>query len=181
MQFLEGPAGHAKVPAKVPEDSQVWRCAVYGSRPLIASTPGLSPPERPSLDNSSSQSCSDATCPYSTASSTLSCLLKPKERDKAEKKWYMGKLRHTMVDSWYCLDRVVPEGMNQVSRRLEVGNHKQRTLNARLSSGTSAWTFACPAGLTKIAEAKQEQKSNQTGILYQIKRRVRKSILTFRT
>jgi len=51
-----------------------------------------------------------------------------------------------MVDSCYCLDRVVPEGMSQVSRRLEVGNHKQRTLNTRLSSGTSAGTFACPAG-----------------------------------
>jgi len=33
-----------------------------------------------------------------------------------------------------------------VSRQLEVGNHKRRTLNTRLSSGTSAGTFACPAG-----------------------------------
>jgi len=51
-----------------------------------------------------------------------------------------------MVDLWDCLDRVVPEGMSQVLRRLEVGNHKRRTLNTRLSSGTSAGTFACPAG-----------------------------------
>ena len=51
-----------------------------------------------------------------------------------------------MVDSWYCLDRVVPEGMSQVSSRSEVGNHKRRSLNTRLSSGTSAGTFACPAG-----------------------------------
>jgi len=51
-----------------------------------------------------------------------------------------------MVDSCFCLDRVVPEGMSQVSRRLEVGNHKQRSLNTRLSSDTSAGTFACPAG-----------------------------------
>jgi len=36
--------------------------------------------------------------------------------------------------------------MCQVSRRLEVGNHKRRTLNTQLSSGTSAGTFACPAG-----------------------------------
>jgi len=36
-----------------------------------------------------------------------------------------------------------------VSRQLEVGNHKQRTLNTRLPSGTSAGTFACPAGAYK--------------------------------
>ena len=36
--------------------------------------------------------------------------------------------------------------MSQVSRQLEIGNHKQRTLNTRLSSGTSARTFAVSAG-----------------------------------
>jgi len=36
--------------------------------------------------------------------------------------------------------------MSQVSKRLEVGNHKWRTLDTRLTSGTSAGTFACPAG-----------------------------------
>jgi len=40
----------------------------------------------------------------------------------------MFKLRQTMVDSCYCLDRIVPEGMSQVSRRSEVGNHKRRTV-----------------------------------------------------
>jgi len=38
-----------------------------------------------------------------------------------------------------------------------------------------------PRGLTEIAEAKQVRKTNQSGILYQFKKRVRKSILTFRT
>jgi len=38
-----------------------------------------------------------------------------------------------------------------------------------------------PRGLTEIAEAKQVRKLNQNGILYQFKKRVRKSILTFRT
>jgi len=78
-----------------------------------------------------------------------------------------------MVDSWYCLDRVVPEGTSQVSRRSEVGNHTLRTLHTQveiicdlpfgflinyilslsrltlytqLSSGTSAGTFAVSAG-----------------------------------
>jgi len=51
-----------------------------------------------------------------------------------------------MVDSCYCLDWVVPEGMSQVSRRSEVGNHKQRTRNTLLSSGTSAGSFAVSTG-----------------------------------
>ena len=51
-----------------------------------------------------------------------------------------------MVDSWYYQDRVVPEGMSQVARQLEVGNHTRRTLHTRLSSGTSAGTFAVSAG-----------------------------------
>jgi len=45
-----------------------------------------------------------------------------------------------MVDSLPCLDRVVPDGMSQVWRRSEVGNLKRRTLNTRLSSGTSEHT-----------------------------------------
>jgi len=45
-----------------------------------------------------------------------------------------------MVDSWYCLNWVVPERMSQVSKRSEVGNHKRRSLNTRLSSGNSANT-----------------------------------------
>ena len=36
--------------------------------------------------------------------------------------------------------------MSQVSRRPEVGNHERRTPNTRLSSGTSAGTFAVSAG-----------------------------------
>jgi len=55
-------------------------------------------------------------------------------------------LRQTMVDSCCCLDRFVPEGISQVSRRSEVGNTKRRSLHTRLSSGTSAGTFAVSAG-----------------------------------
>ena len=36
--------------------------------------------------------------------------------------------------------------MSQVARQSEVGNHKRRTLNTRLSSGTSAGTFAVSTG-----------------------------------
>ena len=70
---------------------------------------------------------------------------------------YRGKLRQTMVVSWYSLsslDRVVPDGVSQGFRRSEVGNHERCTLNTRLSSSTSAGTFACLRGLTEMAETK---------------------------
>ena len=76
-----------------------------------------------------------------------------------------------MVDSWYCLDPVVPEGMSQVSRWSEV---------AYINGAPSAPGYLLkllrelshvPRGLTEIAEAKQVWKTNQTGILYQFKKR----------
>jgi len=48
-----------------------YECAVYGSRPLIASKPGSSILERPSLENITSQPWSDASYSCTTASSTL--------------------------------------------------------------------------------------------------------------
>jgi len=90
-------------------------------------------------------------------------------------------LRKTMVDSWYCLDPVVPERMNQVSKRSEV-------VYINGAPSTPGYLLALlrelshvPWGLTEIAEAKQVRKTNQSGILYQFKKRVRKSILTSRT
>jgi len=59
--------------------------------------------------------------------------------------------------------------------------HKRRALNTRLSSGTSAGISHVLRDLTEIAEAKQVRKRNQSGILYQFKKRVGKSILAFRT
>jgi len=60
-----------------------------------------------------------------------------------------------MVDSWYCLDWFV----SQVSRWSEVGNTKQRSLNTRLSSGTSAGTFAVSAGPYRNYHAKTGTKN----------------------
>ena len=45
---------------------------------------------------------------------------------KHYQRWYEGRLRQTMLTR---LDRTVPERMRQVSRRLEVGNHKRRTVS----------------------------------------------------
>jgi len=61
-----------------------------------------------------------------------------------------------MVDSWYFQDRVVPEGMSQVARQLEVGNHKRRTRNTRLSSGTSAGTLCGNPGGRIVREFRRQ-------------------------
>jgi len=59
-----------KFPQKCQKIAGCWECAVYGSRPPIASTPGSSSPEWPGLDNITSQPWSDATCPCTTSWST---------------------------------------------------------------------------------------------------------------
>ena len=116
------------------------QCAVYGSWPLIASKPGSSLSEW----CITSQPWSDATCPRTTSHSAhfrfVTLFSSKRTTQSTKKRWYGGRLRQTMVDSWCCLDRVVPEGMSQVWRRSEVGNHKQRTLNSQLCSGTSEHT-----------------------------------------
>jgi len=61
------------------------------------------------------------------------------------KRWYGGRLRQTIVEPCYCLDRVVSDGMSRISRRSEVGNTKRRILHNWQASGTSVVTFACPA------------------------------------
>ena len=75
---MYGPAEHAKVPAEVPENSQVLRVRHLCCRTPIASAPGSSPPERVGLDNMTSQPWSKATWPRTTSSSTLSCLFREK-------------------------------------------------------------------------------------------------------
>jgi len=87
-----------------------------------------------------------------------------------------------MVDSWCCLDLVVLEGMSQVSRRSEVGNHNQRILYNQPSSGTSAGTFECPAGPYRNCKGEAgTEKGPKWHFVPDQEKRVRKSILTFRT
>jgi len=61
-------------PQKCQKIAGCRECAVYASRPPIASKPGLFSPESTSLDNITSQPWSDAISPRTTASSTLSYL-----------------------------------------------------------------------------------------------------------
>jgi len=67
-------------------------------------------------------------------------LLSWKNKTKYRKRWYTGRLRQTMLVPWYCLDWVVPKGIYPIWRRSEFGKHKLHTLDAQLSSGTSAHT-----------------------------------------
>jgi len=76
--LCQGPQTLQKFPQKCQKIAGCKECVVYGSRPLIASKPGSSPPERPGLDNITNQPLSDATCLCTTASSTLSYRFKEK-------------------------------------------------------------------------------------------------------
>jgi len=123
------------------------RCAVYGSRPLISSKPGSSSLEQHGLNNiidseSPVHHCltQPALVPPLIVLTSVWSHLKETDKTKYQKRSYGGRLRQTMVDLCCCLNRVVAEGMSQVWRRSEVGNHRWRTLNTRLSSGTSEHT-----------------------------------------
>ena len=59
--------------------------------------------------------------------------------------------------------------------------HKQRALNTRLSSGTSAGTFAVSAGPYRNYQAEAGTKNEPDTFLVPVQKRVGKSILTFRT
>jgi len=144
-----------------------WKCAVYGSQPLIASKPDSSPPEQSGdlfLVQTISLVNHGLTQLAPEPPLLVLCLVFQTKRawqsgSKHWKRWYRGKLRQNMVDSFHCLHRVVPERMSQVLTWSEVRNHKRRTLNTRLSSGTSAGSFACFAGLYRNCTGKAGTKN----------------------
>ena len=86
-----------------------------------------------------------------------------------------------MVDWWYCLDQVVPEGMSQVSRRSEVAYISGAPSTPGYLLALLQELSQCPRALTEITKPKQVRKMNLTRFWYQLKKRVGKSILTFRT
>ena len=67
--FCKVPRDMRKFPQKSQKIAGYWEIAVYGSRPPITSKPDSSPPERPDLDNTTSQPWFEATCPCSTSAS----------------------------------------------------------------------------------------------------------------
>ena len=67
--FCKAPLDMRKFQQKCQKIAGCWESPVYGSRPPITSKPGSSPPERPGLDNITSQPWSEATCPCTTSAS----------------------------------------------------------------------------------------------------------------
>jgi len=67
--FCKAPQDMRKFPQKCQKIAGCWESAIYGSRPLITSKPDSSPPDRPDLDNITSQPWSEATCPCTTSAS----------------------------------------------------------------------------------------------------------------
>jgi len=136
------PAGHAKVPAEVPEDSRVLR----ERHSWFPTSDRLESWLIPSGTNWSRQYHESTMVWRNLALYHLCKCLLPlchtlfvwKDKTKYWKRWYGGMFRQTMADSWYCLDWFVPEKTSQFWR----GNTKRRSLNTRLSSGTSAGTSA---------------------------------------
>jgi len=86
-----------------------------------------------------------------------------------------------MVDSWYCLDRVVPEGMSQISRQSKVAYINSAPWTPGYLLALLRELSQCPRALTEITVSQQVRKMNLTRLLYHFKKRVGKSILTFRT
>jgi len=79
-----------------------------------------------------------SSCPRITTFGSLSCPFGQKSVTKRRKhcqRWYKGRLRRTMVDSWYCLDQVFPEGM--------IGNHGRhgREPSTAHSQSLAIWHF----------------------------------------
>ena len=79
-----------------------------------------------------------------------------------------------IVDSWYCLDRVVPEGISQVSRRSEVGNTSQHP--------AIFWHFcgnfrSVRGSLQKLSCQSRNEIRTLTCFWYHLKKRVGKLII----
>jgi len=139
-----------------------WESAVYGFRPLIASKSDSSPPERPSLDNTTSHPCSEVTYPCITSSSVHIRFFTIFLFEKTRRSTRSGSTGASCVRPWLTRDIVwiVPEGMSQVSWRSEVGNTKERSLNTLLSSGTSTGTFTVSADPYRNYHAKASTKND---------------------
>ena len=91
-----------------------------------------------------------------------------------------GKVVSDQAVSWYCLDRVVPVEISQVSRRFEVGNNGGLVTPSYLLTLLRE-LLRVLRGLTYIAWANQVRKTNKSGILTNVSNtRVRKH-LTNRT
>jgi len=138
--------------------------AVYGSRPPIASKPDSSPPERPGLENITSQPWSEATCPCTTSASAylrfVTIFLLEKTRQSTRK----GGTGASCVRPWLTRD-IVWTGLFWRGQARFRGDQRSGTLNSALS--TPGYLLAllrelsqCPRAFTEIIMPKQVRKTN---------------------
>jgi len=118
--FMQGLADTAKVPAEVPKDIQVLRvCCLWF--PTFESPPSMAHPLRNkpvwTISRVNHGLTQLALVPPPSVFYFVFQTTRPwKSRIKNLKGWCRDKLRHDMVNLSYCLDRVVPGEMSQVSR-----------------------------------------------------------------
>jgi len=184
--FCEAPRGLWKFPQKCQKIAGCWGRAIY-----VHNFRSLRHQAHPLWndrvwDTTTSQPWSDATCPCTTSWSTYFrfvtlFLLKKARQSTSSGVVYRGTLRQTMVDSYCCLDRVVPERMSQVSRQSEVVYINGAPSTPGYLLALLRELLQCPRALTEITKPKQVRKMNLTRFLYHFKKSVGKSILTFRT
>jgi len=146
----------------VPEDSRVLRARRLCAQLLIASTPGSSSPGRPGLDNMTSQPWSDATCPCTTSWRayfrfvTLFLLKKARQSTRSGVTGDVASNHGWLV----ILSGPGRSGVDEPGVEAIGGCvHKRRALNTRLSSVTSAGTFAVSAGPYRNYQAKAGTKN----------------------
>ena len=125
-----------------------------------------SPPERPGLDNITSQPWSEATCPCTTSTSAYLRFVTIFSLKKTRQSTRSGGTGASCVRLWLTrvVSRPVRSGGDKpgfLSFEVIGCRAKRRSLNTRLSSGTSAGTLQCPQALTEIIMPKQVRKTNR--------------------
>ena len=162
-----------KFPQKCQKNAGCWKCAVYGSRlliaskpdswPLIASKPDSSPPKRSGLNKRVNHGLTQlAPMPPLL----VLCLVFSDQKSMTKRKWAFEKVVQEQVASDHgglvVLSRPGRSGdmsqvsrrsevMSQVSRRSEVGNHTRRTFKTRLG-----YLLALLRGLSQVPRALPE-------------------------
>jgi len=177
-----------KFPQKWQKIAGFWESAVYGFRPLMASKPGSSPPERTSLDNSTSQPWSDATCPCTTSTSAyfrFMLFLFEKTRQSTRTYWEAVVRVQVVSDHvWLViLSRPVRSGGDELGLEAMRGREHWTALSQHPAI---FWHFcgnfcSVRGPLQKLPYQSRYEKRSLTYFWYQFKKRVGKSILTFRT
>jgi len=104
--FCKAPRDMRKFPQQCQKIAWCWESAVYGSRPPIAWKPDSSPPERPDLDNITSQPWSEATWPCTTSAGAYLRFVTIFLLEKTRQSTRSGGTGASWVRPWLTRDNV---------------------------------------------------------------------------